>query len=211
MIDGAQAAPHLDLDMQRIGADFYAISGHKMYGPTGVGVLYGRRELLEEMPPWLGGGDMIKSVTFEKTIYNDLPNKFEAGTPNIAGVVGLGAAVDYLISVGLENIGAHEHNLLEYATERLSEIDDLRIIGTAASKGAVVSFTFGDVHPHDIGTILDHEGIAIRTGHHCTQPLMERFGVTATARASFGMYNTRDEIDRLVEAVHKVREVFGSP
>jgi len=210
VIDGAQAAPHLDLDMQRIGADFYAISGHKMYGPTGVGVLYGRRDLLEAMPPWLGGGDMIKSVTFEKTIYNDLPNRFEAGTPNIAGVIGLGAAAEYLKSIGLDRIGAHEHDLLEYATEQLSAIDNLQIIGTAAKKGAVVSFTYGEVHPHDIGTILDHEGIAIRTGHHCTQPLMERFGVTATARASFGMYNTREEIDRLVEGIHKVREVFSA-
>jgi len=209
VVDGAQAAPHLRIDVEELGVDFYAISAHKMYGPTGVGVLYGRRELLEAMPPWLGGGDMIRSVTFEKTTYNDPPNKFEAGTPNIAGVIGLGAAVEYLESLGLDNIARHEHELLEYATERVGAVDGVRLFGTARNKAAVVSFNFADVHPHDVGTILDAEGVAIRTGHHCAQPLMERFGVAATARASFGLYNTTDEVDRLADALAKVAEVFG--
>jgi cysteine desulfurase/selenocysteine lyase len=172
-------------------------------------VLYGRRELLERMPPWMGGGDMIKSVTFAKTTYAELPNKFEAGTPNIAGVIGLGAAAKYIEEVGIEDIGAHERDLVDYATPRLEAIDGLRIFGTAGQKSGVISFTLKDIHPHDIGTVLDTEGIAIRTGHHCTQPLMERLGVAATARASFGMYTTRDEIDRLVAGLHKVVEVFG--
>jgi len=209
VVDGAQGPPHLKVDVQDLGCDFYAISGHKMYGPTGAGVLYGKRELLEKMPPWLGGGDMIKSVTFEKTIYADPPAKFEAGTPNIAGVIGLGVAAKYLEEAGIERIAAHERDLLDYATPRLETIDGLRIFGKAAHKSGVVSFTLKDIHPHDIGTVLDTEGIAVRTGHHCTQPLMERLGVAATARASFGMYTTRQEIDRLVEGLHKVIEVFG--
>jgi len=209
VIDGAQGAPHITIDVQDIDCDFYAFSGHKVYGPTGIGVLWGRESILEEMPPYEGGGDMILSVTFEKTTYNALPYKFEAGTPDIAGVVGLGAALDYVSNIGIENIAAHEHDLLVYATRRLSEIEGLRIIGTAANKASVISFVLEGVHPHDIGTILDQEGIAVRTGHHCAQPLMMRFNVPATGRASFGMYNTRAEADALVTGLHKVREVFG--
>jgi cysteine desulfurase/selenocysteine lyase len=207
LIDGAQGVPHLRVDVQDLGADFYAFSGHKVYGPTGIGVLYGRQELLEAMPPW-HGGDMILSVSYEKTTYNALPYKFEAGTPNIEGVVGLAAALDYVDSIGLDAISAYEHELLVYATQRLSEIDGLRIIGTAAEKAAVISFVLEGVHPHDIGTILDQEGVAVRTGHHCAQPLMMRFNVPATGRASFGLYNTREEADALVAALHKVIEVF---
>lgn len=209
LLDGAQAVPHLTVDVQAIDCDFYAFSAHKMYGPTGIGVLYGRKRLLEAMRPYQGGGDMISSVTFEKTTYNDLPHKFEAGTPNIAGAIGLGAAVDYLENIGLEQVALHEADLLNYATEKLLEIPRLRIIGTSPHKAAVVSFVMDGIHPHDIGTIIDAEGIAIRTGHHCTQPAMDRFGVPATARASFGLYNTREEIDALVAALHKVIEVFG--
>ena len=209
VIDGAQASPHVAIDVQQIDCDFYAISGHKMYGPPGIGVLYGKKKLLDAMPPWLGGGDMIKSVTFEKTIYNDLPNKFEAGTPNISGVIGLGAAAKYIQSVGIENIAAHEHQLLEYATEQMKKIQDVTIIGTSPGKAAVISFVMNNIHPHDIGTILDTRSVAIRTGHHCAQPLMERFGIAATARASFAMYNTRDEVDRLIDALAHVREVFA--
>ena len=198
IIDGAQAAPHLKIDVRALDCDFYALSSHKLYGPTGVGVLYGRQALLEEMPPYQGGGDMILSVTFEKTTYNELPYKFEAGTPNIAGVIGFGAALDYVSGIGLERIAAHEHDLLEYATRRLSEVPGLRIIGTAVDKAAVISFVLAGIHPHDIGTVLDYEGVAIRTGHHCAQPVMERFCVPATARASMAVYNTRDEIDVLV-------------
>ena len=208
LVDGAQGVPHLGVDVQDLGADFYAFSAHKVYGPTGVGVLYGRQELLEAMPPWQGGGDMILSVSYEKTTYNALPYKFEAGTPNIEGVVGLAAALDYVGSIGLDAIGAYEHELLVYATQRLQEIDGLRIIGTAAEKAAVISFVLEGVHPHDIGTILDQEGVAVRTGHHCAQPLMMRFNVPATGRASFGLYNTREEADALVAALHKVIEVF---
>jgi cysteine desulfurase / selenocysteine lyase len=208
LIDGAQGVPHLRVDVQDIGADFYAFSGHKVYGPTGVGVLYGRQALLEAMPPWQGGGDMILSVSYEKTTYNALPYKFEAGTPNIEGVIGLAAALDYVDSIGLDAIAAYEHDLLVYATNRLLEIDGVRIIGTAAEKAAVISFVLEGVHPHDIGTILDQEGIAVRTGHHCAQPLMMRFNVPATGRASFGLYNTREEADALVAALHKVIEVF---
>ena len=208
LIDGAQGVPHMTVDVQAIDCDFYAFSGHKVYGPTGVGVLYGRRALLESMPPWQGGGDMILSVSFEKTTYNALPYKFEAGTPNIAGVIGLGAALQYVSSLGLDNIRAHEQDLLHYATGVLQEVDGLRIIGTAREKAAVISFVLEGVHPHDIGTILDQEGIAVRTGHHCAQPLMMRFNVPATGRASFGIYNTRDEADRLVVALRKVVEVF---
>jgi len=208
IIDGAQGVPHLPIDVQEIGCDFYAFSGHKVYGPTGIGALYGRESLLEAMPPWMGGGDMILSVSFEKTTYNALPYKFEAGTPNIADTIGLATALEYVASLGLENIAAHEHDLLTYATDRLQEIDGLRIIGTARQKASVISFTLEGVHPHDIGTILDQEGIAIRTGHHCAQPLMMRFNVPATGRASFGCYNTRAEADALVEGLHKVIEVF---
>jgi cysteine desulfurase/selenocysteine lyase len=209
LVDGAQAAPHLRVDVRALDADFYVVSGHKMYGPTGTGILYGKAALLEEMPPYQSGGDMIRSVTFEKTDYNELPFKFEAGTPNIAGAIGLGAAVDYLRSVGLDAIGGHEEGLLAHATARLSEIPGLRIVGTARHKAAVISFVLEGVHAHDVGTILDQEGVAVRTGHHCTQPLMERFGVPATTRASFGMYNTREEIDVLVAGVRKVVEVFA--
>ncbi|MBW3582039.1 MAG: cysteine desulfurase [Euryarchaeota archaeon] len=209
MVDGAQAAPHIPIDVRAIDADFYAISSHKMYGPTGVGALYGKESLLETMRPYQGGGDMIKSVTFEKTVYNDLPYRFEAGTPNISGAIGFGAAVDYLEGLGLEAVAAHEDALVSYCTERLLTVPGVRIIGTAPDKASVVSFTLEGVHPHDIGTLLDLEGVAVRTGHHCAQPVMERFGVPATCRASFGVYNTTAEIDRLVEAVKKVKEVFG--
>jgi cysteine desulfurase/selenocysteine lyase len=208
LVDGAQGAPHLTIDVQDLGCDFYGFSGHKVYGPTGIGVLWGRESLLEEMPPWQGGGDMILSVSYEKTTYNALPYKFEAGTPNIEGVVGLAAALNYVSSVGLANIAAYEHDLQTYTTKRLLELPGIRLIGTAREKAAVVSFVLEGVHPHDIGTILDQEGVAIRTGHHCAQPLMLRFNVPATGRASFGMYNTRDEADALVTALHKVIEVF---
>ena len=209
LVDGAQAVPHVKVDVQALGADFYVFSGHKLYGPTGVGVLYGRRELLEQMPPYQGGGDMISSVTFERTTYNRLPYKFEAGTPNIAGGIGLGAAIDYLEKLGMENIAAYEHDLLAYASQRVAAIPGVRMIGTAAEKAGVISFLIGDVHPHDIGTILDQEGVAIRAGHHCAQPVMERLGIPATARASFAFYNTHAEVDRLVAGIEKVREVFA--
>jgi cysteine desulfurase / selenocysteine lyase len=208
VVDGAQGVPHLQVDVQDLDCDFYAFSGHKVYGPTGIGVLYGKQALLDAMPPYQGGGDMILSVTFEKTTYNALPYKFEAGTPNISGAIGLASALDYVASLGLRNIAAHEQDLLRYATSRLSEIDGLRIIGTAAEKASVISFTLEGVHPHDIGTILDQEGIAVRTGHHCAQPLMMRFNVPATGRASFGLYNSRQEADALVAGLHKVVEVF---
>ncbi len=209
LFDGAQAVPHLKVDVRALDCDFYAFSGHKMYGPTGIGVLYGREAILESMPPWQGGGDMILTVSFSGTTYNALPHKFEAGTPNMGGAVGLAAAIDYLDRIGLARIAAFEHDLLEYATERLSAIDGLTIIGTARAKASLVSFTLAGVHPHDLGTILDQEGIAIRTGHHCAMPVMEFFGVPATARASFAFYNTRAEIDRLVEAVAAARALFG--
>jgi len=210
LVDGAQAAPHLRIDVQDIGCDFYAFSGHKAYAPTGVGVLYGKAHLLEEMPPYQGGGEMIISVTFEKTVYNRIPHKFEAGTPNIEGVIGLGAAIDYLTGLGLDAVAAHEESLLEHGTKVLSAIKDLRIIGTAPEKAGVISFVLGDVHAHDVGTILDREGIAIRTGHHCAQPVMDRFGVPATARASFGVYNTTQDLDALAAGLRRVEEVFGS-
>jgi cysteine desulfurase/selenocysteine lyase len=210
LVDGAQAAPHLPVDVAALGCDFYTISGHKMFGPSGAGILYGREALLEKMPPYQGGGDMISSVTFEKTTYNRLPYKFEAGTPNIAGVVGLGAAIDYLNAIGLEAVSAYEHDLLEYGTERLRSISGLRIIGEARQKASVLSFTLEGVHPHDLGTILDEEGIAVRTGHHCAQPVMDRFGIPATARASLALYNTREDIDRLVEGIHTVKRVFSA-
>ena len=208
VIDGAQGVPHLPIDVQALDCDFYAFSGHKVYGPTGIGALYGKERILDAMPPFMGGGDMILSVSFEKTTYNALPYKFEAGTPNIEGVVGLAAALDYVDSLGIDNIAAHEHDLLVYATESLQALPGLRIIGTARQKASVISFTLEGVHPHDIGTILDREGIAVRTGHHCAQPLMMRFNVPATGRASFGLYNTRDEVDALVSGLHKVIDVF---
>lgn len=209
LIDGAQALPHMKVDMQDLDCDFYAFSSHKMFGPTGVGVLYGKKELLNAMPPYQGGGDMIKTVTFEKTTYNDLPYKFEAGTPNIEGAIGLGAAIDYMKGMDLDAVAVYEHELLTYATTQLLEISGLRIIGTAKEKASVISFVLDGIHPHDIGTILDYEGIAIRTGHHCAQPVMQRFGVPATARASFAFYNTKEEVDVLVKAIHKVKEVLG--
>ena len=208
LIDGAQGVPHMRVDVQDLDCDFYAFSSHKIYGPTGTGALYGKEAILNAMPPYQGGGDMILSVSFEKTTYNALPYKFEAGTPNIEGVIGMAAAIDYMNAAGMEAIGAHEHDLLLYATQRLQEIDGLRIVGTAAVKASVISFTLEGVHPHDIGTILDQKGIAIRTGHHCAQPLMMRFKVPATGRASFGMYNTREEADLLVAGLHEVIEVF---
>lgn len=209
LVDGAQAVPHMPVDVQKLDADFYAFSGHKLYGPTGVGVLYGKEKLLNAMPPYQGGGDMILSVSFEKTEYNTLPFKFEAGTPNIAGVIGLGAAIEYVQKIGLGAIAAHEHGLLEYATSRLKQIDGLRIIGDADQKAGLVSFVLDAVHPHDIGTFLDADGVAIRTGHHCAQPVMTRYGVPATARASFAMYNTFQEIDVLAEAIHKTIGMFS--
>jgi cysteine desulfurase/selenocysteine lyase len=208
MLDGAQAAPHLKVDVQALGCDFYAFSGHKLYGPTGIGVLYGRAALLEAMPPYQGGGDMISSVTFEHTTYNELPYKFEAGTPHIAGAIGLAAAIDYLNQLGLDEIAAYEHELLAYATAALTRIPGLRLIGTAREKAAVLSFVIDGVHPHDVGTILDREGIAVRAGHHCAQPVMERFGVPATTRASLAFYNTMEEIDALVRGIRAVKEVF---
>jgi len=209
MIDGAQAAPHMKLDVQELDCDFYAFSGHKVFGPTGIGVLYGKASLLDAMPPYQGGGDMIASVTFEKTTYNTLPYKFEAGTPNIAGTIGLGAAIDYVNQIGIDRIARYEHELLDYGTDALSQIPGLRLIGTAKDKAGVLSFVLEGVHPHDVGTILDREGIAIRTGHHCAMPVMERFGIPATARASLAFYNTKEEIDALVAGIHKVKEVFG--
>ena len=209
MFDGAQAAAHISVDVRELDCDFYAISAHKLYGPTGTGVLYGKASLLEEMPPYQGGGDMISTVSFEKTLFNKLPHKFEAGTPNIAGVIGLGAAIDYLDGIGLPAAAAHEQDLLGYATRAVSSIPGLRIVGRAREKATVLSFVLEGIHPHDIGTILDQEGIAIRAGHHCTQPLMERFGVPATARVSVAFYNTREEIDALVAGIHKVIAVLG--
>ncbi|MFC4314767.1 SufS family cysteine desulfurase [Steroidobacter flavus] len=209
LLDGAQAIPHTPVDVQALGCDFYCFSSHKMLGPTGMGVLYGKRELLEKMPPWQGGGDMILSVSFEKTTFNQLPWKFEAGTPHIAGAIGLATAIDYLEKIGMERIAAYEHELLDYATERLSALPGLNIVGTAPDKAAVVSFTLDGIHPHDIGTILDTEGVAIRTGHHCAMPVMEFFKIPATARASMSFYNTREEIDRLVAALEHTRKVLG--
>lgn len=209
LLDGAQAVAHMEVDVRALDCDFYAFSGHKLFGPTGIGVLYGKQELLEAMPPWQGGGDMIRSVTFEKTTYNVLPYKFEAGTPHIAGGIGLGTAIDYVRQIGLDAIATYERGLLEYGTQALQSIPGLRLVGTAQEKASVLSFTLADIHPHDIGTILDQEGIAVRTGHHCAQPVMERFGVPATARASLAFYNTREEIDALARGLHKVLEVFG--
>ena len=209
LIDGAQAMAHARVDVRDLDADFYVFSGHKMFGPTGIGVLYGKESFLNSMPPYQGGGDMIKSVSFEKTIYNDLPYKFEAGTPNIAGTIGLGAAVEYITKLDIDAVESHERELLNHATEALGKIEGVRLVGTAREKLGVVSFVIDSVHPHDIGTILNDEGIAIRTGHHCAQPVMERFGVPATARASFAFYNTREEVDVLVRGIHRVKEVFS--
>ncbi len=209
VVDGAQAAPHLPVDVEALGADFYACSSHKMLGPTGVGVLYGRESLLEAMPPYQGGGDMIHTVTFSGSTWAPLPAKFEAGTPNIAGAIGLGAAVDYIEQIGRDRIAEHEHALLAYATDRVTEVSGLRIVGTAPLKASVLSFVMEGVHPHDIGTVLDSEGVCIRAGHHCAQPLMKRMGVPATARASFAVYNTERDADTLVAALGKARELFG--
>ncbi|RJS16521.1 cysteine desulfurase CsdA [Corallococcus sp. H22C18031201] len=208
LLDGAQAVTHLPVDVQDLGCDFYAFSGHKLFGPTGIGVLYGRLDVLEAMPPYQGGGDMILSVTMEKTVYNRVPHRFEAGTPDMAGAVGLAAAIHYLESVGMAAIAAHDQALLTYATQALSAVPGLSLVGTASEKTGVLSFTLADVHPHDVGTILDREGVCIRTGHHCAQPLMKRFGVAATARASLAFYNTPEDVDALVRGLHKVREVF---
>ncbi len=209
LIDGAQAVAHVPVDVQRLGCDFYAFSAHKLYGPTGVGVLFAREDILETMPPWQGGGDMIATVTFERSTWNALPHRFEAGTPHIDGVIGLGAAIDWIRRVGIERIAAHEHALLEHATRAVSAVDGIRLLGTARTKAAVVSFVLSGVHAHDVGTLLDQEGVAIRTGHHCAQPVMDRFGVPATARASFAAYNDASDVDALVSALEKVREVFA--
>jgi cysteine desulfurase/selenocysteine lyase len=208
LLDGAQAIAHIGVDVRALDCDFYAFSGHKIYGPTGIGVLYGKAALLDEMPPYQGGGDMIRSVSFEKTEYNELPYKFEAGTPNIAGAIGLGAALDYVASIGIATIAAHERDLLDYATDQVSALTGLHIVGTARDKASIVSFTLDGIHPHDIGTILDHHGVAIRAGHHCAMPVMQRFGISGTARASFALYNTRAEVDALVAVLHKVKEMF---
>ena len=209
LVDGAQAVPHMPVDVQALDCDFYVFSGHKLYGPSGIGALYGKAELLEAMPPWQGGGDMIRSVSFEKTEYNVIPYKFEAGTPNIAGAIGLGAAIDYLTGLGIEQIGAHEQMVLDYANRRLGEFNSVRLYGTAPEKASIVSFGIEGVHPHDVGTILDRRGIAVRAGHHCAQPVMERFGVAATVRASFGLYNTTADVDALCDGVREVLEIFG--
>jgi cysteine desulfurase/selenocysteine lyase len=209
LVDGAQAVAHLAVDVQALDCDFYSLSGHKLYGPTGIGILYGKYELLDAMPPYQGGGDMISSVTFEKTLYKKPPHKFEAGTPAIAEVIGLGEALDYVTGLGLASIGAYEKGLLDYGTKKLSAIEGLQLVGTAKHKAGVLSFTLGEIHPHDIGTILDRQGIAIRAGHHCAQPVMDRFGIPATARASLALYNTKEEIDALAKAILKVQEVFA--
>jgi cysteine desulfurase/selenocysteine lyase len=208
LIDGAQAVPHLRVDVRDLDADFYVFSSHKVFGPTGIGILYGKTQLLESMPPYQGGGDMIKSVAFEKTIFNDIPYKFEAGTPHIEGAIGLGAAIDYVNLLDWKYVQEYERMLLQFAEEEISGIDGLKIIGTAKEKAGVISFVLEGIHPHDIGTILDREGIAIRTGHHCAQPVMQRFGIPATARASFTFYNTREEVRALVRGIQKVKEVF---
>jgi cysteine desulfurase/selenocysteine lyase len=208
VIDGAQAVPHLDVDVCAIDADFYSFSGHKVYGPTGIGILYGKQALLEAMPPYQGGGEMIKYVSLERTVYNDLPYKFEAGTPNIAGAVGLGAALKYVKAYGLDAIAAHEHRVLQYAQQRAELTPGMKLIGTAAHKASILSFEIDGIHPHDIGTVLDHEGVAVRTGHHCAMPVMQHFKVPATARASLAMYNTQADIDALFAGIDKVKEWF---
>ena len=209
MVDGAQAVQHIPVNMKEIGADFYCFSGHKLYAPTGIGVLYGKKELLDEMPPYQGGGDMIKSVTFEKTVYNEVPQKFEAGTPNISGVIALGTAIDYIINIGIENIAKHEDELLKYATKEISKIKGIKIIGNAQNKASVLSFTIEGIHPHDVGTIMDSEGVAIRAGKHCTDPVMDFYCIPATARASFAIYNTKNDVEKFVNSVKKTIEVFG--
>ncbi len=209
LVDGAQGVPHMQVDVQELGCDFYAFSGHKMFGPTGAGVLWGREALLESMPPYKGGGDMILEVSFENTVFNELPYKFEAGTPNISGIIGLGAAVDYLQSVGMQNIAEHEKNLHSYMVDKLKSVSGLRLIGTARKQASVQSFMLNDIHPHDLGTILDHQGVAVRTGHHCAMPVMQRFGLPGTARASLGLYNNTDDIDQLIDALEKARQVFA--
>jgi cysteine desulfurase/selenocysteine lyase len=208
LVDGAQAMPHTTVDVQALGCDFYCLSGHKMYGPTGIGALWSRESILNAMPPWQGGGEMINKVTFEGSTWNELPSKFEAGTPNIAGGAGMAATIDYLSGFDMAEVAAHELSVLRYATGRMEEIEGLRIIGTAQEKAAVISFTLGDIHPHDLGTIIDHYGIALRTGHHCTMPVMQFFNLPATARVSFGMYNTKSEVDALIDALNKVVEMF---
>jgi cysteine desulfurase/selenocysteine lyase len=208
LVDGSQAVYHMAVDVQALGCDFYAFTGHKLYGPTGIGVLYGREAVLDAMPPYQGGGDMIRSVTFEGSTWNDLPYKFEAGTPHIAGAIALGAAIDFVDGIGFDAIGAHERELLAYGTERLSAMPGVQLIGTARDKASVLSFVVDNVHPHDLGTIVDREGVAIRTGHHCAQPVMDFFGIPATARASLAMYNTRGEIDALVDAVERAQRMF---
>jgi cysteine desulfurase / selenocysteine lyase len=210
LLDGCQAVPHIAVDVQALDADFYVFSGHKLYGPSGIGVLYGKADLLNAMRPYQGGGEMINVVTFEETTYAELPYKFEAGTPHIAGAIALGAAVDYVTGIGLDRIAAHEKDLLAYATDQLREVNSVRLIGTAPDKAAILSFNLGDIHPHDVGTILDREGIAVRTGHHCAQPVMDRYDIAATVRASFGLYNTRAEVDALVASLRKVQEIFGA-
>jgi cysteine desulfurase/selenocysteine lyase len=209
LVDGAQAVAHMAVDVQRLGCEFYALSGHKMFGPTGIGVLYGKASLLEAMPPYQSGGDMISSVTFERTVYNQPPYRFEAGTPHVAGALGLASAIDYVTGIGFDAIARHERELLEYATHAVAAVPGVRLVGTAAERAGIVSFVFGGVHAHDVGTILDREGVAIRTGHHCCQPLMDRLGLPATARASLALYNTRDDVDGLVAALRRVRELFG--
>lgn len=209
LIDGAQAVQHIPIDVKEINADFYCFSGHKIYAPTGIGILYGKKKLLDEMPPYQGGGDMIKSVTFEKTIYNDVPNKFEAGTPNISGAIGLGTAIDYIQDIGIDNIAKHESDLLNYATEKIKEIKGVKIIGNAKDKASVLSFTMENIHPHDIGTIMDSHGVAIRAGNHCTQPVMDFYSIPATARASFAIYNDKTDVDKLISSVKKTMEVFA--
>ena len=208
LIDGAQAVQHIPIDVKEIDADFYCFSGHKIYAPTGIGVLYGKKKLLDEMPPYQGGGDMIKSVTFEKTIYNEVPNKFEAGTPNISGAIGLGTAIDYIQDIGIDNIAKHESELLNYATEKIKEIKGVKIIGNAKDKASVLSFTMENIHPHDIGTIMDSHGVAIRAGNHCTQPVMDFYSIPATARVSFAIYNDKTDVDKLISSVKKTMEVF---
>lgn len=209
LLDGCQAAPHMPIDVEELDVDFYVFSGHKLYGPSGIGILYGKQALLEAMPPYQSGGEMIDRVTFEKTTFAELPFKFEAGTPHIAGIIALGSAVDYIDGIGFEAISAHEDNLLSYATERLTAMNSINLVGTADEKAAILSFNIQDVHPHDVGTILDYDGIAVRTGHHCAQPVMDRFDLAATVRASFGLYNTRDEVDVLVDGIKRVQEMFA--
>ena len=209
LVDGAQAIPHMPVDVQQLDCDFYAFSGHKMFGPTGIGVLYAKEALLDKMPPWQGGGDMILEVCFAGTTYNELPYKFEAGTPNISGAIGLGRAARYLMEIGMERVAAHEHDLLGYMMQKLASVDGIRLIGTADKKASVQSFMLGDIHPHDLGTILDHQGVAIRTGHHCAMPVMQYFGISGTSRASLAFYNNRDDVDRLIAALAKAKEIFG--